>query len=65
MTTQTQRTQWWKGRLLLGPKGADHAMEVLHHAAMGHLGVKKLIPKCREWYMVFKDRKLTEDTVRN
>lgn len=34
-----------QGRLLLGPTGAIHAMELLHHSATGHLGVKKLLAK--------------------
>lgn len=28
-----------KGRLLLGPRGTAHAIEVLHHVAVGHVGV--------------------------
>lgn len=32
-------------KLVLGPVGAAHAMEVLHHAAAEHPGAKKMLAK--------------------
>lgn len=53
------------GRLVLGPVGAAHALKVLHHAAAGHMGVKKLLAKFRERYTAPGDQKLAEEIVCN
>lgn len=51
------------GRLALGPKGAQHAMSLLHRAAGGHLGIRKTLAKFRQRFYAPQDTLQVRNTV--
>lgn len=54
-----------QGRLLLGPIGVAHTLQIVHHSIAGHLGIKKLLSKFRENCAAAGDQSLFEEVVRS